>query len=122
MDGKIEINADGSLWKYTDIAGNIVYYRNGFPDFYQYKHPEIAPVSIKISKPKNNPADFKAANEAAGLGLNTNPLVTNMSRPPEGYTWHHMEDGETMILINSDIHADFKHIGGQSIVNGKGGE
>lgn len=122
MHGNIEINADGSLWKYTDIDGNFVYYRDGFPDFYQYKHPDIAPVTIRISKPKNNSADFRAANEAAGLGPNTSPSVTNMSRPPEGYTWHHMEDGETMILINSDMHADFKHIGGQSLINGKGGK
>ncbi len=118
--GTIEVNADGSIWKYTDIDGNVVYYRDGFPDFYPYKHPEVNPVTIEVTKPKNNDADFKAANEAAGLGANSTPPVDDMSKPPDGYTWHHMEDGKTMILVESDIHKQFTHIGGQSIVNGKG--
>lgn len=34
-------------------------------------------------------------------------------------TWHHHQDGETMLLVVKDIHDEFKHIGGQSKVNGK---
>ncbi|MDN8588362.1 hypothetical protein B2I21_27205 [Chryseobacterium mucoviscidosis] len=41
------------------------------------------------------------------------------NKPPDGYTWHHHEDGKTMILVNEDIHREFRHIGGQSTVNGK---
>ncbi|MEG2684603.1 MAG: HNH endonuclease, partial [Erysipelotrichaceae bacterium] len=118
--GAIEVNSDGSLWKYTDKYKNAVYYRDDFPDFYSYKHPNVNPVSIEIARPKNNPADFKAANEAAGLGPNSNPPVFDMRNPPKGYTWHHMEDGKTMILVEENIHDTFRHKGGQSLINGKG--
>lgn len=118
--GIIEINKDGTTWRYTDIDGNVVYYRDGFPDFYSYKHPNVDPVSIKISQPKDNKVDVKKANMAAGLGPNSNPPVYDLKKPPKGYTWHHMEDGKTMILVKKDIHKLFTHKGGQSIINGKG--
>ncbi|WP_353959072.1 HNH endonuclease [Paenibacillus sp. PK1-4R] len=35
------------------------------------------------------------------------------------FLWHHHEDGKTMILVDEDIHREFRHIGGQSTVNGK---
>ncbi len=31
---------------------------------------------------------------------------------PIGYTWHHLEDGKTMILIPSDLHEAYRHTGG----------
>lgn len=31
---------------------------------------------------------------------------------PLGYTWHHLEDGKTMILIPSDLHEAYRHTGG----------
>ena len=118
--GSIEFDDATGAWKYTDMDGNAVIYRDGYPDFTPYKHPDVDPVPIEIHQPKNNGADFKAANEGAGLGPNSNPPVYDMSKPPKGYTWHHMEDGKTMILVKEDIHDLFKHRGGQSIVNGKG--
>jgi len=48
--------------------------------------------------------DFAAANEAAGL-----------ESTPEGFTWHHVEDGTTMQLVPSDIHAATGHTGGFSL-------
>ncbi|MGK3970047.1 HNH endonuclease [Sorangium sp. So ce118] len=47
------------------------------------------------------PGDFRAASQAAGL-----------SRTPEGYTWHHHQDGTTMQLVPSDIHRMTGHTGG----------
>ncbi|UPK42415.1 HNH endonuclease [Paenibacillus pabuli] len=41
------------------------------------------------------------------------------NKTPDGYTWHHHQDGKTMVLVQKDIHRDFRHIGGQSTVNGK---
>lgn len=62
----------------------------------------------------NNYEDFKAANEAIGLkGAN----------PPDGYTWHHLEDGKHMLLVRSDVHdattGGFPHTGGASIVKNR---
>lgn len=31
---------------------------------------------------------------------------------PVGYTWHHLEDGKTLILIPSDLHEAYRHTGG----------
>jgi hypothetical protein len=51
--------------------------------------------------------DFKAANEKIGL---------TGSKPPEGFTWHHVQDGKTMQLIPQSIHnapmGGFSHAGG----------
>ncbi|WP_280524854.1 HNH endonuclease [Rummeliibacillus suwonensis] len=33
--------------------------------------------------------------------------------------WHYYQDGKTMMLVDEDIHREFRHIDGQSKVNGK---
>ena len=45
------------------------------------------------------------ANEAAGF-----------SSTPKGYTWHHVEDGRTLILVPSDLHGEIRHTGGASLI------
>lgn len=59
----------------------------------------------------NNYKDFKAANEKIGL---------SGANPPDGYTWHHLEDGKHMLLVDSSVHdatlGGFPHTGGASIV------
>ncbi|WP_118907344.1 HNH endonuclease [Paenilisteria weihenstephanensis] len=117
--GTIEIDALGN-WKYTNKNDISVVYKNGFPDFIPYKHPNVDNVPIEIAQPKNYPKDYEAANKGAGLSKISKPPVNDIKKPPEGYTWHHMEDGKTMMLVEKDIHNEFKHMGGQSIVNGKG--
>jgi len=117
--GKIEIDELGN-WKYTNQSGKSVTYTNGYPDFSPYKHPNVEPVKIEVATPKNYANDYVAANKSAGLGPNSNPPVFDMKKPPEGYRWHHMEDGKTMMLVEKDIHTEFLHAGGQSIINGKG--
>ncbi|WP_181676267.1 T7SS effector LXG polymorphic toxin [Listeria rustica] len=116
--GSIAIDSKGT-WSYTNKNGQTVRYPDGYPDFTDYSHPSIKPVQIKVMSPKNPQADFKAANELAGLNKDSNPPVPTLSRAPEGYTWHHHEDGTTMILVDFDVHQQFKHIGGQSTINGK---
>ena len=62
----------------------------------------------------NNASDFSQANNAIGL---------SGSKPPKGYTWHHMEDGKSMLLVRIDVHdctlGGFAHTGGASIVKNK---
>ncbi|WP_052421973.1 HNH endonuclease [Paenibacillus sp. FSL P4-0081] len=119
--GHISIDENG-VWTYTNKSGVSVSYPNGFPDFSEYFHPNVKPVKIEYAQPKNYPKDYEAANTEAGLSRTTNPSVPEKNKPPEGYTWHHMEDGNTMVLVEKDIHDEFKHMGGQSIVNGTGGD
>ncbi|WHY96652.1 T7SS effector LXG polymorphic toxin [Peribacillus simplex] len=116
--GKISIDDNGT-WTYTNKSGISVSYPNGYPDFTPYVHPNVEPVKIEVHSPKNNPKDFENANIAAKLTKDTDPPISDIRRPPLGYTWHHHQDGETMLLVEKDIHDEFKHIGGQSKVNGK---
>ena len=46
---------------------------------------------------------------------------TNES-PPElsWYTWHHVEDTETMLLVPRDLHETVRHTGGAAIVRERG--
>ena len=37
---------------------------------------------------------------------------------PNGYTWHHLEDGRGMLLVDSKIHGGFHHSGGASALRG----
>lgn len=76
-------------------------------------------MEINVAKPANRPADFSAANKAAKLDKNSTPPVSASNKPPDGYTWHHHEDGKTMILVDKKIHKEFTHTGGVSTVNSK---
>lgn len=104
--GDISIDEKG-VWTYTNKAGQSVSYPNGYPDFTKYYHPTVKPVEIKIASPTNRPADYKAANEKAGLNKDSDSPVLAPNKPPEGYTWHHHEDGKTMVLVEKDIHREF---------------
>ncbi|MED1629262.1 HNH endonuclease [Bacillus mycoides] len=96
--GSISIDDNGT-WTYTNKSGVSVNYPNGYPDFTPYMHPNIKPVQIEVHSPKNNPKDFENANIAAKLTKDTDPPIIDNQRPPEGYTWHHHEDGKTMMLV-----------------------
>ncbi|QXE03496.1 HNH endonuclease [Terribacillus sp. DMT04] len=116
--GSISIE-DNDTWTYTNKSGVSVRYPDGYPDFTPYMHPNVKPVKIEIHSPKNNPKDFENANKAARLAKDTDPPIIDIRKPPDGYTWHHHEDGKTMMLVDEDIHREFRHLGGQSKVNGK---
>lgn len=71
----------------------------GSPDFSRY-----AIKTVKIDVKGNYTSDFTKANEAAGL-----------EEKPEGYTWHHHQDCETMQLVPTDLHNAVGHTGGVSL-------
>ena len=70
---------------------------DGFPDFSPYA---VKTVKIQFT-PGNRYADSRAANAAAGF-VST----------PSGYTWHHVEDGTSMLLVPADLHEFIRHTGG----------
>lgn len=35
---------------------------------------------------------------------------------PKGYTWHHLEDGKGMLLVETKIHSSFHHSGGATVL------
>jgi len=109
-------NKDGSMTYTKKIGGkevSVTYSKEGYPDFSPYAHPDH-PNPVKINMTGNNASDFAQANKAIGL---------SGSKPPKGYTWHHMEDGKSMLLVRRDVHdctlGGFAHTGGASIVKNK---
>lgn len=70
--------------------------RAGYPVFTPY---EIDRVTI-ANLTGDRKVDAKLAN-----------LAANRAETPEGYTWHHVEDGWTMELVPKDLHDLVKHTG-----------
>jgi RHS repeat-associated protein len=76
----------------------------GFDDFSHALYTE-GPNDVNIGLLRgSDPADFAAANKAAGY-----------KSTPAGYTWHHHEDLGRMQLVRTDVHAAASHSGGRSI-------
>jgi len=71
-------------------------FNSGFPDF-----SSAAIKEVQLAGLTGTAKDFNLANKAAGL-----------TETPAGYTWHHVQDGATMQLVPTDIHASTGHTGG----------
>jgi hypothetical protein len=83
--------------------GKPIGFKDGYPDFSPY-----ATHKVEITMTGNDAADFATANKAARL-----------PETPEGFTWHHSEDGKTMQLVPSALNNNVPHSGGASIVSSK---
>jgi hypothetical protein len=88
-------------------GGKPVKFKDGYPDFSPY-----AKKKVEIDMQGDHYYDFKKANKEAGFG--------DTSHPPEGMTWHHHEDGVTMLLVPKDLNNQVSHTGGASIVKDSG--
>jgi hypothetical protein len=73
---------------------------DGYPDF---RAAGVVEVEVRISFTGSRARDFAAANKAAGL-----------KETPKGMTWHHHQDGTTLQLVPTGIHARTGHTGGFS--------
>jgi hypothetical protein len=81
--------------------------KDGYADF-----SSVATKTVRVPHSGNRPADFRAANQAAGFGDTPNP--------PSGMTWHHHQDGYTLQLVPTDIHRRTGHTGSIGIGNTPG--
>jgi RHS repeat-associated protein len=72
--------------------------RDGYPDF-----SKSSRADVQIEFTGTRAGDFRAANKAAGY-----------DKTPEGYTWHHHQDGKTMQLVPTTSHKYTGHDGGFS--------
>ena len=97
----------GTTIRNKDLAGkrhpdtNIPFDAQGFPDF-----SGVAKTSVQVPHSGNRAADFSAANRAAGI-----------RSEPDGWTWHHHQDGRTMQLVPHDIQRRTGHTGSIGINN-----
>lgn len=81
----------------THSVTGVPFDEEGFPVF-------NAEAEIDIDYTGTRYRDFKAAREAAGY-----------SETPEGFTWHHHQNGRTMQLVDKQIHRLTGHTGGFSL-------
>ncbi|RQR79224.1 DUF4150 domain-containing protein [Burkholderia sp. Bp9012] len=107
--GKIVTHEDGSVTYIRKDGVQVTYNKEGYPDFSPH-----ATESVQIDDMQfNHTSDFRKANEQIGL---------SGSDPPDGFTWHHVEDQKTMQLVPQSIHnvseGGFPHAGGVSVGGG----
>ena len=93
-----ELSGDLAL-KYPD---GVKFTNEGFPDFNPYSNK-----TVKIDGLQGDAYyDFIKANQAAGF-----------KSTPKGHTWHHAEDGTSLMLVPSDLHGTVRHTGGASLIS-----
>lgn len=99
-------------------GGKPVQWKDGNPDFSDYTLKARgadgkvvdASVEIKLDPTGNREADFIEARKQMAERLGTERY-----KEPNGWTWHHKEDGTTMELVPSGLHNNVPHSGGVSV-------
>lgn len=84
--------------RYGDIYMN----KEGFPVFDKYAIARVQPSGLT----GDDLEDIKLANIAHHGNQYNIP----------GYTWHHLEDGKTLILIPTELHDAYRHTGGAKLL------
>jgi len=78
----------------------------GFARFepYIYVDESGRTYEVELDKITGDDRDDYKANKAMGI-----------KDKPDGYTWHHLEDAKTLILVPEDLHDAVKHTGGRAV-------
>jgi hypothetical protein len=112
----------GELYPVSDYAGSTSWrtalsqrYPNGVR-FTLDGYPDFSPYAIRIVEVEGmtgEARDFRLADRAAGF---------NASNPrPDGFTWHHHQNGTHMLLVPTDLHDAISHSGGASRLRARHG-
>ena len=99
--GSITIDKQGN-WIYKNSDGVTVKYIDGYPDFEAAGTTE---QKVNIGEFISRTKDARLADKLAPKG----PCK-------KGYVWHHSPDGSTMMMISEEIHRQFTHRGGYSLM------
>jgi filamentous hemagglutinin family protein len=89
----------------THKASGVEFDNQGFPKFSKYAEASFEADNLTGIYAQ----DAKMANKEAGF-----------NRTPEGFVWHHHQDGKTLELIPQKIHNVCKHTGGCAIIRNGG--
>ncbi len=100
VNGRIPIN---SKYAGKEHPEGTYFKESGFPDFdpYSINNQDVEGLT------GNYKIDERLTNKQAGY-----------KKTPEGYVWHHHENGKTMQLIPKAIHNAVRHTGGAAIIRG----
>ena len=104
----------GEVRKYLDEAGvSGVEYKNGIPDFSPFSKGEVRLRNMT----NDRKANFSSADEMLAEKWSTPEKKWTAEdiaywREDNKYTWHELNDLETIQLVPSKINSIFKHLGG----------
>ncbi|MBU0632393.1 HNH endonuclease, partial [bacterium] len=102
INGRTPIN---SKYAGQTHPSGVQFNKQGFPDFSPYSKAEVNINGLTGNYVK----DAAIANKVVGL-----------KSTPEGYVWHHVENGNSMQLIPRDIHNVVRHTGGSAVIRNGG--
>jgi hypothetical protein len=96
---------DGRHWT-PDLAqkypNGVRFTRDGYPDF--------GPYSLHTVRFKKGFTGDRAKD---------NVIANREFEAPDGYTWHHHQDGRTLQLVPTDMHEAIRHGGGVARTKGR---
>jgi len=97
-------------------------FTNNFPDFSQWSRGQVILPSATGTKKDFTEADRIFAEQKGWLKRNGEPnaSASERYRMSKKLTWHHVEDGTTMMLVPTVIHGNTPHQGGASLLRGPG--
>lgn len=118
VDGRNWSNAKYAGETYTDwddddlrdkYPNGVRFSYDGFPIFEDYACKTVQFDDWFAPRRANGEPDRYADEKRANA-------IFGWSRTPEDMTWHHKEDGRTLILMSLDLHADVRHWGGERVI------
>ena len=102
IGGRLPIN---SKWAGKTHPSGISFDKQGFPKFEPHAEATFKADNLTGNVRK----DFKLANDHYGF-----------DKTPEGFTWHHHQDGKTLQLVPQNLHSACKHTGGCAVIKNGG--
>ena len=116
-DGSVTITKkiDGKEYDLTYTKGDDGHLYARFEPYADYKNPDFADVDFSKPIKSNQPLNGNYQSDATMLNKQI-----GLTETPNGYVWHHIEDGESMLLVPQKIHSvkfgGFTHRGGASVI------
>ena len=116
INDRYPINGDFAGQKYpverlpeklqTKYPDSVMIDERGFVRFEPYTYVDESGRLYKVTLDRitGDDRDNDDANKAMGI-----------EDKPDGYTWHHLEDAKTLILVPKDLHDAVKHTGGRAV-------
>jgi len=98
--------SDGKTYEVKYTKGSDGEYYARFEDY--ATHPDFSDPVYPAEK-----GIVLNGNEKHDLGE-----MLNAYGKPKGYTWHYLEDGKGMLLVETKVHQSFHHSGGAGILRG----
>ncbi|MEM9339888.1 MAG: HNH endonuclease, partial [Bacteroidota bacterium] len=121
--GKVDFEATKNI---DGVDVTIKYDKEGFPDFRDHSLGEG--FSVNSNTLNGTVDDFKAANTTLTnkigadnirvLNESGSPVLIKVDGKFEGpFTWHHHQDGKTLMPVKQSVHSSFSHSGGRAVID-----